>query len=158
MSEQLHAGPHTYIVGGKEFKWCAKSCGEPAVFPTPDAGLVQIIRAGKTYSVTPPKLHDHWLSVHNVLLQQCIFPTDSTVHRSAGLPEGQGYLSCHGSLDTPNSVTITIVEENELAAVQVAKDAQADTSLAQLFYIKTAEVDGSASKRTRLPTTSCQRM
>ena len=143
LSEQLHAGFHTYIDDeGKETRWFAKSCNMPAVFPTPDANYVQIIRSGKTYNVTPPKLHDHWLSMYNARAEQCIFPTSSTTIREAGLPEGQGYVSCHESLDSLKSVTIEIVHEHELAAVKVAQAAKADDSVPVLLYAEIS--DGSA--------------
>ena len=127
-----------------EFKWNAKSCSKPAVFPTPDAALVQIGRAGKTYRVTPPKLYAQWLSVYNVHLEQCIFPTSSTAVRTAGLPEGQGYVSKNQDVEDLKSVTIEKVDEDELAAVEIARAAEADDSVAGLFYTEIPESGGSA--------------
>ena len=131
LSEKLHAGPHSYTEKGVESRWNAKSCNASAVFPTPDAALVQIIRAGKTYLVTPTKLYSQWLRMFNAELKQCISPTSSTAVRTAGLPEGQGYVSGHRSLDSLKSVTIERVDEDELAAVKVAQAAEADDSVAE---------------------------
>ena len=148
LSEKLHAGVHTYIVkgelGSSEFKWHAKSCNVSAVFPTPDAALVRIIRSSKTYLVTPPKLYAQWLCVYNVNLEQCIFPTSSTAVRKAGLPEGQGYVSKNQDVEDLKSVTIERVEQDELAAVEIARAAEADVSVAGLFYAEIPESGGSA--------------
>ena len=148
LSEKLHAGVHTYIVkgelGSSEFKWHAKSCNVSAVFPTPDAALVRIIRSSKTYLVTPPKLYAQWLCVYNVNLEQCIFPTSSTAVRKAGLPEGQGYVSKNQDVEDLKSVTIERVEQDELAAVEIARAAEADVSVAGLFYTEIPESGGSA--------------
>ena len=112
---------------------------------------MQIRRAGKTYRVTPPKLYPQWLCVFNAELKQCIFPTSSTAVRTAGLPEGQGYVSGHRSLDSLKSVTIEKVDEDELAAVKLAQAAEADESVAYYSALKYQRV------RTRLSTTTTTR-
>ena len=147
LSEQLHAGPHSYIHKGVETKWRAKSCSKSAVFPTQDAALVQILRAGKTYLVTPPKLHAQWLYVYNVRPEQCIFPANSTTVRKAELPEGQGYVSGQQSLDCLRSVTVEMVDEEKLAAVKGAQAAEADERVASLFYTEISRSDDSASQK-----------